>query len=353
MRHSTLSLVLLASLALPAVCYALGEESFGNAPKIAQKEWADGVIHVVNLKSRVYAQWVNGNENMYYRGDVAAVNEALKAFASIKDDDLRVVLLPGAGGTHSFDRKPIAYDWQLHVPSGIYRSMTKKTHPVLTIYVPTMNPKPIADRKAVDRWIQELDHNDFAVREDAQKQLQKVGRDLKPILQQSLKGDVTAEQRTRLTKLLNSFKEFDASDLVIPKGVTVQVAENLLADCKKELSSSNQNVSWMAVDRIATLSDLSPGAIPELIQSLAVGKPDHVRMAAAEKLGSMGKKAQSALATLKKVQEDSDPKIRQAMKQACDQIEAAKETETTKEAENLTKTIVKELEQVQKMHAGK
>jgi len=96
---------LVAMLLLPAAAFALGEEAFGNAPRVAQKDWADGVINVVNLKSRVYLHWVNGNESFFYRGDAGALNEALRLFAAINDDEKQIVLLPGSGKTQSFDGK--------------------------------------------------------------------------------------------------------------------------------------------------------------------------------------------------------------------------------------------------------
>src|SRR5437762_5661973 len=104
---------------LPATALALAEERFGNAPVVSQPDWAEGVVDVVNLKSRVYSYWVNGNENFFYRGNAQALNAALRQYAAVKSDVRQVILLPGAGKTHSFERKPIAFDWQLHVPSGI------------------------------------------------------------------------------------------------------------------------------------------------------------------------------------------------------------------------------------------
>src|SRR5437879_3558321 len=135
--------VVASVLILPTTALALGEEKFGNAPVGKQPDWAEGVVDVVNLKSRVYSQWVNGNENFFYRGNAQAVNEALRQFALVKDDVCQVILLPGVGKTQSFDRKPIDFDWQLHVPSGIYRAVSKKTHAVLTVYVNVAKPQPM------------------------------------------------------------------------------------------------------------------------------------------------------------------------------------------------------------------
>src|SRR5947208_3228663 len=109
-----------ALLALPAMALALAFESFGNASATKQPGWAEGAIGVVNLESRVYSRWVNGNEHFFYRGNARALNEALKRYAAVKADKRRLVLLPGRGKMQSFDGKAIAFGWQFHVPSGIY-----------------------------------------------------------------------------------------------------------------------------------------------------------------------------------------------------------------------------------------
>src|SRR5262245_44839900 len=116
-------------LALPATALALAHESFGNGPLVRQPGWANGLLEVVNLHSRVYSIWVNGNEHFYYQGDAAALNEAIRKFAAIKGGPRRLVLLPGQGKTQSFSRKAIDFDWQLHVPSGIYAAVAKEKDP--------------------------------------------------------------------------------------------------------------------------------------------------------------------------------------------------------------------------------
>src|SRR3979490_2564344 len=122
-------------LALPATLLALGMETFGNAHAVEQHDWAGGVVDVVNLKSRVFSQWVNGNENFFYRGNAQALTEALRQYAAVKDDLRQLILMPRSGKTHTFDRKTVDFTWQLHVPSGIYKSVTKNSHPVMTVYV--------------------------------------------------------------------------------------------------------------------------------------------------------------------------------------------------------------------------
>src|SRR5262245_38240461 len=102
-----------ALLAVPAAALALRFETFGNAPAAKQPGWAEGVLDVVNLESRVYALWGDGMQYFFYQGDARALNKAIRKYAAVKAPQRRLVLLPGRGKTHSFDRKPIDIDWQL------------------------------------------------------------------------------------------------------------------------------------------------------------------------------------------------------------------------------------------------
>jgi len=61
----------------------LHSEEFGKAPVAERPDWADGVLKVVNLESRVYSQWANGKESYFYRGKGQALNEALRQYATV------------------------------------------------------------------------------------------------------------------------------------------------------------------------------------------------------------------------------------------------------------------------------
>ena len=97
------------------------------------------VHNILNRESRVCAVWVNGNETLYYRGDAGALNEALRRYAAVKADERRLVLLPGQTQAQSFDKTVIEFNWTFHVPSGIYRAITKNT--VLTAYLDAEKPR--------------------------------------------------------------------------------------------------------------------------------------------------------------------------------------------------------------------
>ncbi len=353
MKLSTRILLVAVAVSAPTPVFALGTETFGNAPAAKQPEWAVGVIDVVNLKSRVYSYWVNGNENFFYRGDAAALNEALKAFAAIKDDERRVILLPGTGQTQPFNRKPITFDWKLHVPSGMYRAATKQTHAVLTVYVPAAKPAGGVDKKAIEKWIEELDSVTFQTREAAQEELRKLGREVKPNLRAALGSRPSAEQRARIEKLLNGIGSIDAGDLDIPKGVTVVVVEDLLAEYKKGLASTDPTLSGLAVQGLTGLAPYSDEVIPLVAGMLVADKNEYVRRSAAGCLGYLGAAAKSALPALKAGLEDADANVRAAFKAAVEQIESAKEPSGKVDAAKVTKAILKELEAVKKSAAGK
>src|SRR5262245_44235735 len=179
-------------LASPARALALATETFGNAPTVKQPDWAEGVLGVVNLKSRVYSYWVNGNENFFYRGDAQALSEALRQFAAVKDDVRQLILLPGAGKAQSLRGQAIAFDWQFHVPSGIYKAVSGRKHAVLTVYISALKPRPL-ERKQVEKWLGELHSDSFKIRERAGQELQKLGNDAKPFLREALRGQPPLE----------------------------------------------------------------------------------------------------------------------------------------------------------------
>jgi hypothetical protein len=141
MKIIAITAVLAAFLTAPATALALREveETFGNAPVVKQPEWAEGVLSVVNLKSRAYLiRSVGGldnavDENFFYKGDARDLTEALRKFAAVKADERRLILLPGQGKTDSFDKKRIDFDWKLQVRNGICQEDTGSKHAVLTL----------------------------------------------------------------------------------------------------------------------------------------------------------------------------------------------------------------------------
>src|SRR5262249_12923697 len=151
-------------------------------------------------------------------------------YAAVKDDVRRVILLPGSGRTQAFGGKPVEFDWQLHVPSGIYKAVSKKSHAVMTVYVNAIQPRGTVDRKRIDKLLGDLDGESFQTREKAGQELEKLGNDAKPFLRAALKAKPALEARRRIEALLEKLRDFDATDLEIPKGFTVVSVDELLAE---------------------------------------------------------------------------------------------------------------------------
>jgi hypothetical protein len=337
-----IALVAAFVLALPACVLALGTETFGNSPVIGQPDWGEGVLDVVNLNSRVYSVWVNGNERFFYRGHAGALNEALGKYAAIKGDIHEVILLPGAGKTRSFKGTPIDFDWLLHVPSGIYKAVTKKQDAVLTIYINCAPSEQPLDRKQIDKWIEELYHDKFAVRENATQELAKLGPVVKPVLRDALKGNLrTLEGRRRIEALLDRLQGIALADLEIPKGIKLIDADDLVARNLQALKNTDPTQRSLAIQELSGFAVYSEKVVPALAEMLKKDRNEHVRRCAAAGLAWIGGQARPALAVLKKGLGDPDAYVRDACQRATDAIEKAKDTPGSDEERKRRRSIVK------------
>lgn len=337
-----------AILVLPAALYALATESFGNAPVVKQPGWADGVLEVINLKSRVYQRWVNGNESFYFRGGAAELNEAVAKYAAVKADSRQLILVVGDGKTQSFGRGEVAYDWHLHVPSGIYRAMTGNKHAVLTVHINAAKPRGKVDRNQAEKWIAQLDDESFEVREKAEKGLRELGRDVKPLLQAALKAGPSLEPRRRIDRLLKALPGIDVSDLQVPKGITVVVPSELLASHLKGLEDSNEYACAQAIHGLGELVPFSDKAVPALVGMLKKDKKEYVRRVAASTLAQLGAAAKSALPALKEGLEDADANVRAAFADAVQRIEKARAAPEKEDEVKRKQRIFDELNAVKK-----
>src|SRR3989442_6623973 len=84
LRYFAIAAVFLALA--PRQAPGMGQETFGNAPVSEQPEWKKGVLAVVNGSTRIYSQWINGNETFFFLGRADAVNTALERFSKIQDE---------------------------------------------------------------------------------------------------------------------------------------------------------------------------------------------------------------------------------------------------------------------------
>jgi hypothetical protein len=137
-------LVLVVGQLLADRAWALGTEESGNEP-IAEANYTDwkGLAAVVNDKSRIYQNWVNGNEHFFYSGKAKELNAVLATFAKVEVENHVVVLRNGPATTKSFQGTVIPYKWQLHLVGGIAKvkavddveDLDWQKDPVLTIYL--------------------------------------------------------------------------------------------------------------------------------------------------------------------------------------------------------------------------
>ncbi|MBN1853955.1 MAG: hypothetical protein JW829_14585, partial [Pirellulales bacterium] len=113
--------LILAAIPCPPL-WGMGEESFGPAGEHISRsgDWPKGVEAVLRHPSRVYWNWVNGNEHAYYDGDITAINELVDLFSQVDIKVRHVVVRPGRPSARSFHGKLTPYTVEFELPSGIY-----------------------------------------------------------------------------------------------------------------------------------------------------------------------------------------------------------------------------------------
>ena len=165
---------------------------------------------------------MNGNPTFFFKGGPTAINGAIRRFAAIPAEKRDVILLPGPGTTKTFDGKPVAYDWTLHVPMGFSfggDSEVADTRATLTIHITAPTPGPPADPATYQAWIGQLNSDDFKTRERAAKELAAVGPPAARTLREALKKTSSAEARDRLEKVLARPRgRFTLDVLDLPEG---------------------------------------------------------------------------------------------------------------------------------------
>jgi hypothetical protein len=245
--------------------FGLGEETIGNEPlpEANYAEWK-GIMPVINDKSRVYSNWVNGNEHFFYKGTTKELNAALAEFAQIEVKTHEVLLRPGSGKTQTFGRKEIPYDWELHVHGGISKHL-------LT-----------------------LD-----------------------------KGDVVWNKDPRLTIYIGG--DVDLSKLEIPKGVTLLDIPTLSKRVAAGMSASkDKTVRGWGCGQLTSLdhfSDVSLQAVAKMLDDA----DSWVRLNAASSLPQFGKKAAPHLPALRECLISEDMNLKVSAQAAIVEIEQAED----------------------------
>ncbi len=248
----------------------LGTETIGSDRPVAEQEdWAKGVIAVVDLDSRVYSRWVNGNANFYYRGGTEELNATLRDFAAVEADVREVVLRPGPGEARTFDGVRIQCDWQVHVPGGLYLVHAKQE-----------------------------------------------------------KGTQVFARHATMT-IFVSGGNIELKKLQIPAGVTVLELRDLVGRYLAGLKNEDHDVRGYAAYLLGTMDPYVEEIILPLVEMLK-DENGYVRRCAANALGGIGARGLVALPTLRQGLQDENENVRQAFREAIAKIEGA-EGEEAKE----------------------
>jgi RNA polymerase sigma factor (sigma-70 family) len=84
-----------------------------------------------------------------------------------------------------------------------------------------LRPTLAVDAGKIQRWIADLDSDQFAVRESASKELAKIDAQVEPHIRKALKGEVSPETARRLERILSTVDNLDASTVRMIRAVTI------------------------------------------------------------------------------------------------------------------------------------
>jgi hypothetical protein len=345
---------------LPFRAWGLATEHHGNAPIGAGWNFPADVVRVANLPSRVYWREINGDPMFFFRGNTAALNQTLEAFAQIQGEK-EILLVPVPSDVRTLvERKPVPCDWELHAPNGFYVHFAKQEkgtqvmtkHPRLTIYATFAGAAPSVDAKQVTQWIAELNSEQFSVRDHANKELEKLGRAAVSLLRKAKESRLSPEQLRRIDALLDKLVGIDLDQTRFPAGVKI-VSPNLQRGRYMDgLKSESYDIRGHALGGLGEQARFTDQVIPILVETLKSDSHEYVRRSAASALARLGKRSTAALPTLKAGLNDPDVNIRNSFETAIDWIEHPKDEQPTaeqlKEREALAAEIDKFCEKAEK-----
>jgi hypothetical protein len=334
---------LMLALSVPSAAHALATEELGNKP-IAGWNFDGKLLAIVNVNARVYWYEVNGNPFFFFKGGPKELNEALQAFAELKAEKKEIILLAGAGGTKTFDGKPVAFDWCVHVPMGIRLdgdSEVADTRATFTIHVPHPLPPAPADAVKVRKWIAELNSDDFKVRDKASAELEAVGPSVAAALRDALKAALSAEARERLERVLERVSAAIRLDVLkLPEGVSVIGVETLLDRARKELSNKDSYVRGRAATSLGHRGVDAAEIVPDLEKVLKEEKHEYPLRCAASVACSVGTAGKPLLPPIRELLKSPDKNVANFAQYAIDAIEKAKD-EAVDEAEAKKKAQIR------------
>lgn len=286
MRRRLLSLaaILVLTLSLiPVKSFALGTEEFGDEQLSAANytQWP-GLFELASDKTRVYSNWVNGHETFYFAGNTDQLNEALKQFAAIKIEKHEVLIRPGPGKAHSFNRERIIdCNWNVEVYGGISAHVVGK-------------------EKGDHFW------------------------------------------STDPTMTIWTGGGIDLAKIKFPEGVTVVGVNEKSARAREGLDSKDQTVRGWG---LLLLPDLNPYHEEnyKAVEKLLKDEVSWVRLCAAGGIKQFGPLAKPALPLLREAEKSDDAQLKKAAAEAIAAIEAAPENEAAAKEFNAAVEQIAEL----------
>ncbi len=331
---SRFPLAIAVVLALPLVASALATEHFGKTPFVpAHWNMRDEVGKLANHPGRFYWYEVNGSPAFYYRGDVAAVNEAMALFANLPQKNKQIRFVAGPGETKDLlQKQTMAFDWTVRIPAGLELAMRKDASPVMVVHVTVPLPTAKPDDAAVKKWIAELDNPMFAVRDAATKKLRELGFAGVSYFQAALKATESTETRSRLEDLLNRLKGIDQQRLEFPKDVELVGPADQFEQYRKQLADADSSIRGRAAIGLATSQGDPAEAVKQLEKLLETETHEYALRCIASAATQLGAEAKPLVPAMKKKIAYPDANVNQAFVAAVKAVEAAKPTVADDEA---------------------
>ena len=212
------------------------------------------------------------------------------------------------------------------------------------------SPAPAAK---ISAWIEDLDSDKGKVRENASRELEKQGQAVEVTLRKALETTGSAEVKKRIRTLLGKLSAINLDLLVFPKGITVIGPEDLVARCTKGSKSKEYVIRGIAASELADLEPDRKKAVEGLMKVLKDDKHEYVRRSVIGSLQREGWAARSALSELKKLADDPDVNIKNAVVQAVGVIEKAKEEAGGEERTKLVTAVREDIAAYLKARATK
>ena len=107
---------------------------------------------------------------------------------------------------------------QAHQAIGILVAAPKQSVPFLRS---RLQPTPVAEAGKIQRWIADLDSDQFAVRESASKELAKFDAQIESHVRKALKRNVAPETARRLERILSTVESLDSNAVRTIRSITI------------------------------------------------------------------------------------------------------------------------------------